>query len=453
MDARRGSVTDTPDESQGSGNGVGWESAEARQEDWLDPFRRALAAHGRNVSIHKWHVNWVKQLGTWAVRRGMALERLLPEEVDRFLAHLASLPGLAAWQVDQAADSLRILFGTVFGQAWGRNILPPEPPPPGDIPEPPAGDPIARLRYVIKCRNYSRRTENTYAEWATRYLAFCRTSGLAQGEDSVRAFLERLVVVGRVAAATQSQALNALVFFFRHALGVPLQQIGEFQHSKRARKIPVVLSRTEVKRLIDALPPDCRLPAALMYGAGLRLMEAMRLRVKDIDLERRQIIVYDGKGQKDRVTVLPERWRDEVQHRLEATRRLHEEDVKRNVAGATFPPALERKWPNAPKEWGWQYVFPATRLCVDPGIRGVRRHHLHESVVQKAVKLAAKATGIDKPVGCHTFRHCFATHLLESGADIRTVQELLGHSDVQTTMIYTHVLNRPGLAVRSPADD
>ncbi len=437
----------------GDERGVGWESAEVRMEDWLDPFRRALSVHGRHAELHKWHINWVRRLGTWTVRRGMALERLLPEDVDRFLAHLASSPGLAAWQVDQAADSLRILFGTVLGQAWGRKILSPEPPPPEDIPKPAPGDPVAKLRYVIKCRNYSRRTGDAYAEWAERYLIFCRTSGMPQGEDSVRAFLERLVVVGNVAAATQSQALNALVFFFRHALGIPLEQIGEFRRSKRPRKIPVVLSRSEVRRLLDALPRDCRLPAALMYGAGLRLLEAMRLRVKDIDFERHQIMVHDGKGQKDRLTVLPDRWCDELREQMAATRKLHDMDIRKEYAGATFPLALERKWPNAPKEWGWQYIFPATRLCVDPGIGGIRRHHLHETVIQRAVKLAAKAAGIDKQVGCHTFRHSFATHLLESGADIRTVQELLGHSDVQTTMIYTHVLNRPGLAVRSPADD
>jgi integron integrase len=191
----------------------------------------------------------------------------------------------------------------------------------------------------------------------------------------------------------------------------------------------------------------------MMYGAGLRLLEAMRLRVKDLDFERHQILVHDGKGQKDRVSVLPDRWVSALREHLTKVRIIYEKDLAAGYAGATFPPALERKWPNAPREWGWQFVFPAGRLCVAEGNRGVRRHHLHETVLQRAVKRAAKAAGIDKTVSSHTFRHCFATHLLESGADIRTVQELLGHSDVQTTMIYTHVLNRPGLAVRSPADD
>jgi integron integrase len=426
---------------------------EAPVEDWVEPYRRALIVHGRPAERHKWHINWVRRLGNWAVRRGVALERMLPEDVDRFLAHIATSPGMAAWQVDQATDSVRILFGSVFGQEWGRRIRPPDPAPNPDFSPPLNNDPIAKLRYVIRCRNYSRRTETAYAEWAERFLAFCRESEIEPGEDSVRAFLERLVIVGNVASATQSQALNALVFLFRHAMGRPLEQLGEFRRSKRPRKLPVVLSKSEVRRLIDALDPECRLPAALMYGGGLRLLEAMRLRVKDLDFERHQVMVHDGKGQKDRVTVLPGRWCDELRDHLAVVQKIYRKDLAAGYAGATFPPALERKWPNAPREWGWQFVFPASRLSVAEGNRGPRRHHLHETVLQRSVKLAAKAAGIDKPVSSHTFRHCFATHLLESGADIRTVQELLGHSDVQTTMIYTHVLNRPGLAVRSPADD
>jgi integron integrase len=400
----------------------------------------------------EWPIIWARKLARWAVMRGIALERLKQDEVELFLANLATSPGRAAWQVDQAADSVRILFCSVFGQGWGRDIRTPDPVPPPDIPLPGTDDPIERLRFVVRCRNYSPRTEKAYSEWANRYLTFCREAGVEPGEDSVRAFLERLVVVSNVAGATQSQALKAIVFFFRNVIKIPLADLGEFRKSKRPRKLPVVLSRDEVRRLLDALPDEVRLPAALMYGGGLRLLEAMSLRVKDIDFDRRQIIVHDGKGGKDRVTVLPDRYRDRIREQLAAVLKVHEEDLAAGYSGATFPPALERKWPNAPREWGWQYLFPATRLCVGDGNRGVRRHHLNESVVQRAVKLAAKAAGIDKEASCHTFRHCFATHLLESGSDIRTVQELLGHSDLQTTMIYTHVLNRPGLAVRSPAD-
>jgi len=296
------------------------------------------------------------------------------------------------------------------------------------------------------------RTEQSYAFWVERFLAFCSHGGLEQDADAVRAFLERLVIAHRMSASTQGQALNALVFYFKHVVGTPFGDLGEFQRSKRPRKLPVVLSREEVRRLLDAVETPYRLPVAMLYGSGLRLMEALRLRVKDIDLDRRQISVRDGKGQKDRVTVLPERWKERLTAHLAGIRTIHARDLELGYAGATFWPALERKYPGAPREWAWQYVFPASRLCVDQVTGKARRHHLHETALQRTVRYAARKADIAKPVGCHTLRHCFATHLLESGADIRTVQELLGHSDVSTTMIYTHVLNRPGLAVRSPED-
>jgi len=284
------------------------------------------------------------------------------------------------------------------------------------------------------------------------FLAFCREAGVERDADSVRAFLERLVMADQMSASTQGLALNALVFYFKHVVGTPLGDLGDFQRSKQSRKLPTVLSREEVRRLLDAVEATYRLPVALLYGGGLRLMEALRLRVKDIDLDRRQISVRDGKGQKDRMTVLPERWRERLASHLADVRTLHARDLELGYAGTTFWPALERKYPGAPREWAWQYVFPASRLYVEPATGKTRRHHLHESALQRAVRYAARKADIAKPVGCHTLRHCFATHLLESGADIRTVQELLGHSDVSTTMIYTHVLNRPGLAVRSPED-
>ena len=308
------------------------------------------------------------------------------------------------------------------------------------------------MHYAIRCRGYSARTEQSYGYWVDRFLAFCRDGGVGQDADAVRAFLERQVVAEGMSPSTQGQGLNALVFYFKHVVGTPFGDLGEFQRSKRPRKLPVVLSREEVRRLLDAVETAYRLPVAFMYGGGLRLMEALRLRMKDVDLERRQIAIRDGKGQKDRVTVLPERWRDRISTHFVEVRKILARDLELGYAGTTFWPALERKCPGAPREWAWQYVFPASRLCIDPSTGKTRRHHLHETVLQRAVRFAARKADIAKPVGCHTLRHCFATHLLESGADIRTVQELLGHSDVSATMIYTYVLNRPGLAVRSPED-
>jgi integron integrase len=422
----------------------------APPEAWAAPFRKALGLRGRPEARTKWYFIWARQFAAFLSDR--SLHHATREDAEGFLSSLASYPAVAAWQVAQAADALTILLGSVFGQEWARTIRIPAPPPPPDVPPPKGGDPVDHLRYAIRCRGYSVRTEQSYAFWVDRFFAFCRDGGVLRDADAVRAFLERLVIAEQMSASTQAQALNALAFYFTHVLGTPFGDLGEFQRSKRPRKLPVVLSRGEVRRLIDAIEDAYRLPAALLYGSGLRLMEALRLRVKDVDLETRQITVRDGKGQKDRVTVLPERWRDRLSAQLDGLRDLHARDREHGYAGTTFPPALERKYPNAPREWPWQYLFPASRLCVESGTGRTRRHHLHETALQRAVRVAAQRADIGKPVGCHTLRHCFATHLLESGSDIRTVQELLGHSDVQTTMIYTHVLNRPGLAVRSPED-
>ena len=428
------------------GHGVG----KLVDEEWVEPFRRALVLHGRPADKHKWYIAWARRFA--ARVKGGSLRQVTREDVEGFLGTLSTSPGIATWQVDQAADSLRILISNIFGQEWARSVHAPAPLP-SDIPVPCGDDPIERLRYTIRCRNYSVRTEKSYVFWVERFLAFCREDDVEPGTDAVRAFLERLVISGNMSASTQSQALNALTFHFKIVLGEPFGDLGDFRKSKRPKKLPVVLSRGEVLRLLDALDETHRLPAALLYGAGLRLLETLQLRVKDIDFDRRQIQVHDGKGQKDRVTVLPERWRDSLSTHLARVKKIYNGDLAAGYAGSTFPPALERKYPNAPREWAWQYVFPATRLCIEPATGRTRRHHLHETALQRAVKAAALRIGIAKPVGCHTLRHCFATHLLESGSDIRTVQELLGHSDVQTTMIYTHVLNRPGLVVRSPADD
>jgi len=422
----------------------------APTDPWVTPFRKALSLRGRPDARVKWYLIWAKRFAAYLSGRSPHLASR--EDAEGYLSMLASSPGISAWQVEQATDALTILLGSVFGQEWARTIRIPAPPPPPDVSLPEGDDPLDRLRYAIRCRGYSVRTERSYAFWVDRFLAFCRDGGVERNADAVRAFLERLVIAEQMSTSTQGQALNALAFHFKHVVGAPFGDLGQFQRSKRPRKLPVVLSREEVRRLLDAVEPAYRLPAVLLYGSGLRLMEALRLRVKDIDLDRRQISVRDGKGQKDRVTVLPERWRERFVAHLVAVRAIHARDLELGYAGTTFWPALERKYPGAPREWPWQYVFPASRLFVEPATGKTRRHHLHETALQRAIRYAAHKADIAKPVGCHTLRHCFATHLLESGADIRTVQEFLGHSDVSTTMIYTHVLNRPGLSVRSPED-
>jgi integron integrase len=256
----------------------------------------------------------------------------------------------------------------------------------------------------------------------------------------------------KVAASTQNQALNALVFLYEHVMGEPLGTVGEFTRAKRPKRLPVVLTREEVNRLLGALTGTYRLMAGLLYGSGLRLMECVRLRVKDVDFAHNQIVVRDGKGQKDRVTMLPQRFQQPLREHLTRVKEQHDKDLAQGFGAAYLWPALERKYPNAAQEWIWQYVFPSGRLSVDPRSGKVRRHHLHENALQRAVKETAVKVGLTKQMSCHVLRHSFATHLLEGGYDIRTVQELLGHADVSTTMICTHVLNTPGLAVKSPAD-
>ncbi|MCZ6873958.1 MAG: integron integrase [bacterium] len=313
---------------------------------------------------------------------------------------------------------------------------------------------VERLKIEIRRRHYSIRTEQAYVSWMMRYLAFHDDNDPHQmGPHEVVAFLEYLAVQRGVSASTQNQALNALSFLYNQVLAQPLGELAAYSRAKRPRTSPVVLSRPEVKRLFDSMKDSTfSLMAGLLYGSGLRLMECVRLRIHDLDFDYHQIVVRNAKGQKDRVVPLPERYRERLQAHLHDTKQLHEADVQRGLGEVFLPEALSRKYPNAAKEWGWQYVFPSGRLSIDPRSGKVRRHHLHENGLQKTVKKTAQAAGITKKVNCHALRHSFATHLLEAGYDIRTVQELLGHADVSTTMIYTHVLNKPGLSVKSPAD-
>ena len=312
---------------------------------------------------------------------------------------------------------------------------------------------LDQVREVIRLKHYSLRTEGTYVQWIKRFIFFHgKRHPREMGAPEIEAFLTDLAVRGKVAAATQNQALNALVFLYHQVLHLPA---GEFApvRAKRPSRLPLVLSQGEVKRLLAALKPGTlSLMTHLLYGTGMRLMEGVRLRVKDVDFEQNQIVLRDGKGFKDRVTLLPESLKSELRRHLERVRLLHEQDLAAGVAGVYLPYALERKYPQAGHQWGWQYVFPSAHLSRDPRSGQSRRHHLDETSLQRAVKEAVRLAGITKPASCHSLRHSFATHLLEAGYDIRTVQELLGHASVETTQIYTHVMQRPGLGVKSPLD-
>jgi integron integrase len=309
------------------------------------------------------------------------------------------------------------------------------------------------VRQAIELRHYSRRTERAYVGWIRRYIRFHdRRHPRELGAGEVSAFLSHLATERHVSASTQNQALSALIFLYREVLHMDLPWLEGVVRAKRPRRLPVVLSRGEVSRLLDQLQGPVWLVASLLYGSGLRLLEALRLRVKDLDLARREIVIRDGKGQKDRVTVLPLCLCNPLQEHLSRVLRLHTEDLADGHGSVALPGNLTRKYPQAPWEPAWQWVFPATRFYRDPASGHHRRHHLHETVVQRAIKMAVRAAGIMRPASCHTLRHSFATHLLEDGYDIRTIQELLGHKDVSTTMIYMHVLNRGGRGVRSPLD-
>jgi integron integrase len=312
---------------------------------------------------------------------------------------------------------------------------------------------LDQVRLAIRTRHYSRRTEEAYVGWIRRFILFHdkRHPG-TMGEEEVSRFLTHLAVDRKVSAITQTQALSAILFLYREVLRLELGWLQNIVRAKPPKRLPVVLTRDEVRTLLRELDGPIWLVATLLYGSGLRLLEGLRVRVKDIDFGAHQITVRSGKGQKDRVTMLPAALKDPLLRHLESVRLQHQQDLARDAGWVELPLALARKYPNSGREWPWQWVFPATRTYIDASTRQRRRHHLHESVLQRAVHDAVRRAGIAKPASCHTFRHSFATHLLEDGYDIRTVQELLGHRDVATTMIYTHVLNRGASGVRSPLD-
>jgi integron integrase len=318
---------------------------------------------------------------------------------------------------------------------------------------PPGPRLLDRVRQTLRRRHYSARTEKAYVGWIRRYIFFQgKRHPREMGTAEVTAFLSSLATRANVSASTQNQAFSALLFLYRDVLEQPLTGLESSVRAKRPMRLPVVLSRVEVAAILRKLRAEPWLMASLMYGAGLRLLECARLRVKDLDFDRGEITVRDGKGRKDRVTLIPAALVSPLRSQLERIRKQHQHDLDQGAGSVALPDALGRKYPTAAFELGWQWVFPATRHHVDRSTGLLRRHHLHESVVQRAFRDAVRAAGLTKPATCHTLRHSFATHLLDAGYDIRTIQELLGHSDVNTTMIYTHVLNRGGRGVRSPLD-
>jgi integron integrase len=325
---------------------------------------------------------------------------------------------------------------------------------------PPRGNPklLDQVRDVIRRKHYSIRTEQTYTDWIRRFILFHgKRHPSEMAETEVTSFLTSLARDGNVAASTQNQALSALLFLYKEVLKQQIGWLDSVERAKKPARLPVVLTRDEVHKLFEHLHGTHRLMAGLLYGSGLRLMECVRLRVKDVDFGYLRITVRDGKGPKDRVTMLPTNLAERLEKHLHRVQVQHEEDLEAGFGSVYLPDALDRKFRGAAKEWCWQYVFPSSRLSIDPRAAKneetmKRRHHVEEGALQNAVKRAVRAAGINKPASCHTLRHSFATHLLENGYDIRTVQELLGHKDVSTTMIYTHVLNKPGIGVKSPLD-
>jgi integron integrase len=372
------------------------------------------------------------------------------QALDLFLTALAERPGTKAWQIQQAADAIRI-----YRYQYRRESGPKDDQPKNAAHSGGDEELLHRLREVIRLRHYAKSTEKTYLQWTRRFLAYREHAGLT-GEPAacdVKAFLTRLAMTDNVSASTQNQAFSALLLFFREVLRKDLNEMGQTVRAKRGRRLPTVLSVSEVQALLEAVEPDYKLMVKLLYGSGLRLMELLRLRVKDVDFDAGMITVRGGKGDTDRTTLLPESLREELRAHLAKVRKWYESDLAKGYAEAPLPGALARKYPDAGKEWGWQYLFPADKIAVDPADGKMRRYHVYEKTLQGAIRRAVRRAGLTKRASAHTLRHSFATHLLMIGTDIREIQELLGHKSLETTMIYTHVVRELKTKARSPLDN
>ena len=454
-----------------------------------DNYIEKTIAYNIKPKVARWYVRHAEQyIKAYPNRR---LGSHTPREIEQYLRDKGRNPRLEDWQFRQIVEALQILFVEMVRTPWAGGFpwhewsataesLPASHATVARDYQVPAAqnsqgegigaqvrdselynlvnqhfpDHIQGMVSQIRTRHYSIRTERAYLDWLLRYVRFHSMSDPAKlAEPHITQFLEYLVVQRKVSANTQKQALNALVFFYKQVLQRELNETIAFRRSKKPRRLPVVLTRDEIKLLFEHLDgPMQTLMANLLYGCGMRLMECVRLRVLDVDFGYKQIVVREAKGKKDRVVPIPKTLIADLKKQIEKVRTLHEEDLAQGFGRVYLPDALARKYPNAEKELRWQYVFPSSTIAKDPRSEVFRRHHVHENGLQKHIKRAAEKAGITKKVNCHCLRHSFATHLLESGYDIRTVQELLGHADVSTTMIYTHVLNTPGVSVVSPLD-
>jgi integron integrase len=418
-----------------------------RLEQVLEAYASFLREKELALEKHQpYMVRWVKDFLLFAKEHG---GYTFEQTLDLFLAEVGGRVGTKPWQLQQAADAIRIYRyqyrGAQDDGEGGRPV--------GGLKDEAAI--LVRLREVIRLRHYAKRTEKTYLHWNRRFLAYRHETGV-EGEPTAadaKAFLTHLAMVEKVSGSTQNQAFSALLLLFREVLRGDLEEMAQTVRAKRGPKLPTVLSVAEVQRLLAAVEPDYALMVNLLYGSGLRLGELVRLRVKDLDFDAGLVVVRSGKGDKDRTTLLPASLHGELRTHLEKVRQWHEADLANGHGEAPLPDALARKYPTAGGEWGWQYVFPADKLAVDPSDGKVRRYHVHEKLLQAVVRRARQAAGIAKHATPHTLRHSFATHLLMNGTDIREIQELLGHKNVETTMIYTHVVREFKTKTRSPLDD
>lgn len=425
-----------------------------REQDMLRDFQAFLSQLGTVPETKiMFYIHWVQR---FLKSCNYELENINKERVSQYLDSLDGDEKIADWQVRQAADAV-ILYVEQYLKKPLQMINPlSEDSRLNSIDQKVAlswEETLEEAKTLIRLRHYSFSTEKTYLGWIARFKTYMQDRELHLLEaNDVKKYLTHLALHGRVSASTQNQAFNALLFFYRHILHLEMGELTSVARAKRRMNLPTVLSRDEVKRLLSFLNGSYLLMAQLMYGCGLRLMECLRLRVKDADFENDLLLVRSGKGEKDRALMIPEKIKEELAKHLISVKEIHEQDLKIGYGEVSLPDALEKKYPGAAKEWGWQWIFPAQKLSIDPRTGKVKRWHIHPAAIQRAVKEAVMKTSLPKMASCHTLRHSFATHLLEAGHNIRIIQELLGHKHVNTTMIYTHVLRKKPSEVKSPLD-